>query len=137
MYNKILAENMLRFGPRNLSESERNMLNLIIESDLPKSVNTLSELDNIMIKWTDCGGVDNELTSADRLNLKLINPGQSPIKVQFIKEPAALRQPTDAERAGGETESFSIQRCVIGSNAIGKTLELYPYQDIFYLQFNG
>jgi len=137
MYNKILAENMLRFGPKNLSESERYMLNLIIESNLPKSVNSLSEIDNIIIKWTDCGGIDNELSADDRVQLELINAGSSPIKVKFKQEPKAMRQPTDSERAGGETEPFSIQRCVIGGDAIGKTLELYPYQDVFYLQYNG
>ena len=137
MYNKIRAENMLRFGPRNLVESERNMLKLIIESKLPKSISSLSEINNITIKWTDCGGIDNELSAYDRGQLELINAGSSPINVKFKQEPKAMRQPTDSERAGGETEPFSIQRCVIDSDAIGKTLELYPFQDIFYLQYNG
>lgn len=137
MYNKILAENMLRFGPRNLTELERNVLKLIIESKLPRSISSLSEIDANVIKWTDCGGIHNELSADDRVQLELINADSSPINVKFKQEPKAMRQPTDSERADGETEPFSIQRCVVGSDTIGKTLELYPYQDIFYLQYNG
>jgi len=107
------------------------------ETTVPSSITSLDDIKNIKIVWTDCGGLDNELSASDRAKLQLVS-GDNPITVKFAAEPEATRVPTEAEKAGGETEDFSIQRCVIAEpNAVGKNLELSPYKDIYYLFYNG
>ena len=107
--NRILIENMLRFGPKTLTNFEKaNLRRSLLESD------QILTLDNIKpIYWRSCDGHDNILVDADYPKLKIINPGP-PIKVTFTDEPVSK---------GEKDSEYSIQSCVVGKDKI-KNIEL-------------
>ena len=120
---KTLSENMLRFGPRNLTSFQRNRLMIISEAPRASSpaagMNSLPERENIF--WTSCDGVDHNITDNTYALIELI-PNTN--KIKFTGEP---------QDKSGE---YSIQSCVTGEDTI-VGLELYfnEWEGKYYLMY--
>ena len=115
--NRILIENMLRFGPKSLDNSNKANLRRLLEaiSTLPKE-----------IYWTSCDGQDNLLTTDNRKMLTIVNAASSIVK--FTQEP--IEKAVNPE--------YSIQSCVVGEDTIiGKELKIQMFGDKYYLTYDS
>lgn len=121
---KTLAENMLRFGPKNLTSFQRNRLMII--SEAPKASKPAARMNTLpprkSIFWTSCDGIDHNITSDTYALIELI-PNTN--KVKFTGEP---------QEQSGE---YSIQSCVAGEDTIvGLELSFNEWQGKYYLMYD-
>jgi hypothetical protein len=123
MKKQKLAENMLRFGPKNLTSFQRNRLMIISESpQSSKPAAAMSTLPKqIDIFWTSCDGQDHNITPETYELIKLV-PNTN--KIEFSGEPK--------EKYG----EYSIQSCVTGQDHIvGLQLSFNEYNGKYYLMY--
>jgi len=116
---KILAENMLRFGPRDLSEQSIQHLKLISEAVKPI---TPEDWPNVELRWFSCSaGDDYDRKVENKSVFELVDGETENPRVKIISVPTEVHEDPNAP----EGEYYSIQTCVMGleKNDAGKWVD--------------
>ena len=106
---KLLAENMLRFGPKVLSDSNVHRLKLLAEDIKPIQPENWPEIE---LRWFSCSaGSDYDREVENKSAFKLVDSNTENPKVEIVSVPTEVHD--DINKPEGEY--YSIQTCVMGA----------------------